>query len=126
MTDVALRLLFGVFALVVAIAAGALARRRRRVQQPIADITSFDFEVAVLVFTSTDCANCKKVMNLLSRSGVSVREITYELEPSLFDRAGVSAVPLVVVAGRAEKPNWQHGGKLRYRTLRRALSRAGW
>lgn len=108
-----------------AVAWGFIASRRRRTHIRPADLSWLDEEVPVVAFTSTSCANCREVMRLLGTLDVPVREVAYEREPELFDRAGVDDVPLVVVAARRGR-NWQRAGRLRESTVRRALARAGW
>jgi hypothetical protein len=50
----------------------------------------------LVVFTSTDCADCGALMQMLRGTSVPIREVTYELEPGLFEQAGVDGVPLTV------------------------------
>lgn len=110
----------------VAVAVGVLTTRARRSAQPPVRVAGLGFDAAIVAFTSTDCSNCKKVMRLLSRLDVPVREVAYELEPRLFETAGVDGVPLVVVMRPDGSRSAQFGGVVRRLRLRRALARAGW
>ena len=94
-------------------------------RKPLARLERLDLDAAVVAFTSTDCSNCKKVMRMLGGLGVTVREVTFELEPGLFEAAGVEGVPLVVVARRDGNAAVQFGGSVRRAAVARALRRAG-
>ncbi len=109
-----------------AIAAGLVATRRRRRVQPPADLSGFDFDAAIVAFTSTDCSTCRKVMQRVGALGVAVREVTYELESPSFEKAGVDGVPLVVVLTPRQEPSAQFGGAVSRRRLQRAVAAAGW
>ena len=51
----------------------------------------------VVLFTSTDCSNCKEAIAVLERARIPFREVTHDLEPQRFQTWGVLAVPLTVV-----------------------------
>ena len=93
---------------------------------PPADLTAFDFDVAVVAFTSTDCSTCRKVMRRIGTLGVPVREVTYELEAGSFEKAGVDGVPLVVVLTPGQERAAQFGGAVSRNRLHRAVAAAGW
>ena len=126
MTEPALRaiLIGGVAA--IAIAAGLLATRRRRSAQPPVRVDGLGFDSAIVVFTSTDCSRCRKTMSQLSVLDATVREVAYELEPGLFESAGVDGVPLVVVMTPDGARSSQFAGAVGDFRLNRALARAGW
>ena len=126
MPDLVVRAIWIAGLVIVAVAAGRLATRFRRSSQPTARLSGLGLEPGILVFTSTDCANCGKVMRSLRALEVPVREITYELESGLFESAGVSGVPLVVITKPDGTSARQFAGLVRPRRLRRALARAGW
>lgn len=109
----------------LAVLVGMRANHARRSSQPLARLERLDLDAAVVAFTSTDCSNCKKVMRMLGGLGVTVREVTFELEPGLFEAAGVEGVPLVVVARRDGNAAVQFGGSVRRAAVARALRRAG-
>jgi hypothetical protein len=110
----------------LAVGLGALATRQRRISQPPARLEGLDLEAVIVAFTSTDCRNCRKVMRLLGALDVPVREVAHELEPALFEAAGVDAVPLVIVRRNDGSVAAQFGGVPGRRRLRRAVARAGW
>ncbi len=126
MSDLLIRALVVGGGAAAAVAIGLLARRRRSSKQPPVRVEGLALEAAVVAFTSTDCSNCKEVMRRLSRLSVPVREVAYELEPALFEAAGVEAVPLVVIVTPEGARSQQFGGLVELSRLRRALSRAGW
>jgi len=114
-------------ALVAAAATGvvtvAVATRRfpRPVHDPV-DLTGLGLPPGIVIFTSTECANCKDAIAVVRRSGVAVREVTWELEGRLLERAGVTAVPLTVVLDGAGRVVDQMAGVPRRRRLQRALA----
>jgi hypothetical protein len=126
MPDLAVRAIWLGGLALVAVGVGLLATRVRRSSQPAVRLDDLGFESAIVAFTSTDCSNCKKVMRLLSEFEVPVREVAYELEPGLFETAGVEGVPPVVVVGKDGSPARQFGGMVSRFRLRIALARAGW
>jgi hypothetical protein len=126
MPDLMVRAVLLVGLVGVAVAVGVIATRVRRVSQPQARVVGLGFDAAIIAFTSTDCSNCRKVMRRLSKLGVPVREVAYELEPQHFEEAGVEGVPLVVVTKRDGTRSAQFGGSVGKVRLRRALARAGW
>ena len=126
MPDLMLRALWLAAAAGLAVGIGVLASRARRASQPAVRLDGLGVEGAVVAFTSTDCENCAKVMSLLSEFDVPVREVAHELEPVLFEAAGVGAVPLVVVVDHDGSAIAQFGGVPSRSRVRRALIRAGW
>ncbi|HSB87965.1 MAG TPA: hypothetical protein VLD86_16750 [Ilumatobacteraceae bacterium] len=98
--------------LVVALAVGALLRRRRTVDaptQPIAavpaqiDRADFVTEVPwlVAVFSSATCSTCADVVakaGVLASSDVAVVNVEYPVAAELHRKYHVDAVPIVVIA----------------------------
>ncbi|MEA2000993.1 MAG: hypothetical protein U9N84_03775 [Actinomycetota bacterium] len=78
-----------------------------------------------MVFSSTDCHRCKKVLAAARQVEVPLREVTYELEFELQERAGVVGVPLTLAIDKSGRLVVQLAGVVRAGTLRRAASRAG-
>jgi hypothetical protein len=126
MTDLLVRVAATASVAGMAIVAGLVVARRNRSTQPDARVERLGFDAAVVAFTSTDCPTCRKVMRRLTALEVAVREVTFELEPGLFDEAGVDGVPLVVVLTRAGDHAAQFGGLVSAARVRRALAVAGW
>lgn len=110
----------------VAVLAGYLATRLRRPTHPPVRLRDLGLPAGVVVFTSSQCDNCKRVMSAMRGVASPVREVTHELEPALFDAAGVEAVPLVVITDRRGHVVRQLAGKVSRSAIRRAVDRAGW
>ena len=83
-------------ALVVVVVARLIARWQKPPHPPI-DLDGLGERPGVVVFTSTDCTTCSEAMRVVGQAGPAVREVTWELEPHLFDRYHVEAVPLIAV-----------------------------
>ncbi len=97
MDDLTVRLLVVGGAVLVA-AVGALATRRwQRPSHPAVDIAGLGLPDGIVVFTSTDCGNCAETRSRVAATGAPVREVTWELESAMIERAGVTAVPLTLV-----------------------------
>ena len=111
---------------VAAIGIGRAADRRQRPTHPPVDLSGLDVPPGVVVFTSTQCDNCKRVMARLREIGAPVREVTHELEPQLFESAAVGAVPLAVVTDPQGIVVAQLAGAVSRRAVRRAVVKAGW
>ncbi len=82
-------------ALIVVVLARMVAGHRQT-PQPI-DLRAAGLPGGLVLFTSTECANCATVRSMLAATGLRPREVTWELEPATMERAGVGAVPLTVV-----------------------------
>lgn len=102
----------------------AYLSRRRPPHAPV-DIAGLGFGPGLVVFTSTECRRCKLVLTAAKATGAPLREVTYELESSLQERAGVTGVPLTIVVDSVGEPTAQFAGLVGERRLRRALSAAG-
>lgn len=111
-----------VFIAVVVVAAALIAARATRGLQrpthPPVDLSATELPHGVLVFTSSDCDNCRAVRGALKDLGVSFREVTWELEPAVFEAAGIESVPLVVVRDASGATRGQMAGRPRRRRLR--------
>lgn len=93
LTRVALVLLLVVAVIVVV----RLVARWQRPPHPPLDLSGLGERPGVVVFTSTDCATCVEAMRTVGGVSAPVREVTWELEPHLFDQYHVEAVPLIAV-----------------------------
>lgn len=110
---------------VAALAIGFLLRRGQWSSHPPIDLSELALPAGVLVFTSTECGNCKKVLATLRSLNVPVREVTHELEPATFEAAGVEAVPLTVVIDDQGTVVAQLPGTVSVRRVKRSLRSAG-
>jgi len=100
----------------------------RRLQRPVhPDITVGDIgdRPGVILFTSTDCGNCKEAIAVLRAEDVPFREVTHELEPQRFESWMVMAVPLTVVLDMAGDVVGLMAGVPRRRSLKNAVRSAG-
>ena len=111
---------------VILTAAGiAYLSRRNTTFHPLVDVTGLGLPSGIVVFTSTDCHRCKDALAVVRGLDVPLREVTYELESELQERAGVVGVPLTLVVGESGDSIAQFAGQLNERSLRRAVARAG-
>lgn len=125
MSDTLVRVL--VVLAVALIAAGvALLTRRNATYHPPVDISGLDLPSGLVVFTSTQCIRCKEVLAVAKSIDVPLREVTYELEPNLQERAGVVGVPLTLAIDKSGNLVGQMAGMVGVRALRRAAARAGY
>lgn len=124
MGDVVVRVLL---VLIVASVAGGVSLwfRRNAVYHPSVDVAGLGLPPGLVVFTSTECRRCKQVLAAARVIDVPLREVTYELEPELQERAGVVGVPLALVIDDSGRLIDQFAGVVRPGTLRRAVARAG-
>jgi glutaredoxin len=91
-----IRLLVAVGVIASALVLAAVLNRYRRPVHPTVSVGEVGDRPGVVLFTSTDCSNCKRTIERLKKLGVPYREVTYELESQRFDAWGVVAVPLTV------------------------------
>lgn len=124
MSDPLVRLLLIAVVVAVAVGVGLLARRRL-VTHPAVDISGVGFEPGLVVFTSTACHRCKKVLAAARATGAPLREVTYELEAGLQEKVGVTGVPLTLVVDGSGRLNSQIAGQAGEQRLRRAIRKAG-
>ena len=109
---------------VVVVVVRAIARWQRPAHPPTS-LDGLGDRPGVVVFTSTDCNTCAEAMRVIGDAGPAVREVTWELEPRLFDEYRIEAVPLVAVLD-------EHGRSTLFQTgvpdrgrFRKALRTAG-
>ena len=112
-------------AVLLVIVAVRLVGRWQRPSHPPINAAAIPSGPGVVVFTSTDCANCRAALGVVETLGVGIREVTWELEPGVFEAAGVEAVPLTVVVGDEARVELLATGVPRKSALRRAAARAG-
>lgn len=125
MNDLTLRLLLvGAVVLVAGVAALAARRYGAPYHRPI-QTAGIDLPPGIVVFTSTECSKCKRVLARAKKVGAPLREVTYELERPLFEAAGIEGVPLTVVVDQSGRVIAQMAGLARIGSLRRAVARAG-
>jgi hypothetical protein len=121
LTRIAIVLLVVVAVIVVA----RLIGRWQRPGHPPIDLGDFGPRPGVILFTSTDCMNCKQARAVVESLGLAMREVTWELEPALFDSIGVEAVPLTAVVDQVGSVEWLAASVPRKWSLQRAAARAG-
>lgn len=119
------RLIVVVVVVVVAIGVAAVLRKISKPPHPDIVVGDAGDRPGVVLFTSTDCGNCKETIALLKAESVAFREITYDIEPQRFESWVVLAVPLCVVLDAEGEVVETMSGVPRLRTLKRALRRAG-
>jgi hypothetical protein len=118
------------FVLVAVLVAAALGvgrvwRRSAAARHRPVDVAGLGLPPGVLLFTSTGCTNCSEARWRVEQLGVAVREVTWELEPAMFERAGVESVPLVVFADGAGRTVAQVVGIPSRAALRSGLAALG-
>ena len=111
-------------ALVVVLAVRFMARWQKPPHPPI-DLDGIGERPGVIVFTSTDCTTCSEAMRVVGGASSSVREVTWELEPQLFDRYHVEAVPLIAVLDDSGRSLFFGTGVPDGARLRAAVRKAG-
>jgi hypothetical protein len=111
-------------ALLVVGAVRLIARWQKPPHPPI-DLDGLGHRPGVIVFTSTDCKTCSKAMLVVGEADSAVREVTWELEPHLFDRYNVEAVPLIAVLDAAGRSVYFGTGVPNGARFRSAIRKAG-
>jgi hypothetical protein len=81
----------------VAVLAAYVARRASKPIHPEIMVGDVGDRPGVVLFTSTDCSNCKAAIAVLKGASIPFREVTHDLEPQRFETWAVVAVPLTVV-----------------------------
>jgi len=122
---IAIRIAVVLLAVLIVIAIARLIARWRRPSHPPIDLGGLTDKPGVVVFTSTDCANCKQAVAMVESLGVPLREVTWELEPTVFEELGVESVPLTAVVNRDLRVELLVAGVPRRRSLSDAARRAG-
>lgn len=113
-------LVVGGVALVAAVGALATRRWQRPVHPPV-DVRGLGLPSGIVVFTSGECGNCAAARRAAAATGAPVREVTWELEGALLERAGVVSVPLTLVIDDHGAVLAQIVGVPAVRRLRRVL-----
>lgn len=116
-------LLFIAAATAVALFGALAANRVRSASHRPVDVSEMRGEAGLVVFTSSDCADCTALMNLLRGRDVVVREVTYELEPAVFEEIGVAGVPLTVAVDAGGNTVGQIAGLPRSAALTRLIKK---
>jgi hypothetical protein len=109
----------------VAVLAAFLARKLAQPIHPRITVGDVGDRPGVVLFTSTDCGNCKEAITVLQSASIPFREVTHDLEPQHFDTWNVLAVPLTVVLDAEGNIVDSLTGVPRRRTLIRAAQAAG-
>lgn len=125
MSDQIVRVVVVLVVALVALLVALVARRLTRPVHPQITVGEVGDRPGVVLFTSTDCSNCKDAIALLKEESVSFREITHELEPQRFESWTVLAVPLTVVLDVDGGVVEVMSGVPRRRALRKAIRAAG-
>lgn len=103
---------------------GLAAAKLRRPHHPVVDVSGLGSTPGVVIFTSTDCSNCREALEIVRSQQLPVREVTNELEPGRLAVAGVAGVPLTVVVGADGAQIVSFAGVPPRRAFRRAIQRA--
>ena len=110
---------------VVVVVVVRLVARSQRPPHPPLDFAGLGDRPGVVVFTSTDCASCSEAMRTVSEVNAPIREVTWELEPHLFDQYHVEAVPLIAVLDREGRSTMFETGAPTRGRFARAVRAAG-
>ncbi len=122
MDDVLVRLALVAVVGLAALGAAHLSRRSGQPRHPPVDLSGTDLPGGVVLFTSTDCSSCDEARAVLRGAGIEFREVTWELEASVAERAGVGGVPLAVFRDASGATVAQLAGVPRRAALQRALA----
>ena len=125
MSPQAVRLLVIVVVFCVALIVALVARRLHRPAHPTITVGGVGDRPGVVLFTSTDCSNCKEAISVLEDENIPFREVTHDLEPQRFETWGVLAVPLTVVLDADSQVVATMSGVPRRRRLATAALTAG-
>ncbi len=125
MSDQALRIVVVLVVVSVAILAAYFARRLAKPVHPEITVGEVGDRPGVVLFTSTDCGNCKEAIATLEGASIPFREVTYDLEPHRFETWDVLAVPMTVVVDGDGNVVDAISGVPRRKVLTRAVQAAG-
>lgn len=113
-----------VLVIAVIVVARLVARWQKPPHPPLA-LDGLGDRPGVVVFTSTDCPTCVEAMRTVGGVTAPIREVTWELEPHLFDQYHVEAVPLVAVLDRDGRSTMFETGAPNRGRYARAIRAAG-
>jgi hypothetical protein len=125
MDDVVGRLLLVAAVAAAALTAGWLATRRSSRRAERAPIDAGGFSGRVLLFTDAACGSCDQARSVLEATGAPFTEVRYGEHPEGMRRAGIAAVPLILVRDEAGDVVGRVAGRPSVRRVRRLLARAG-
>lgn len=120
-----IRILTPIVIVGIAVVVGVSANRIRRPIHPEIAVGDIGDRPGVVLFTSTDCSNCKRTIARLKDLAIPFREVTHELEPQHFEGWRIVAVPLTVVLNADSEPVATLTGTPSRRELIRATTAAG-
>ncbi len=118
------RIVVVLIVMVVAVAVGLVLRKTRRPVHPDLTVGDVGTRPGVVLFTSTDCSNCKDAIAVLEGESIPFREVTHDLEPHRFETWNILAVPLTVVLDAEGDVVGMFAGVPGRRRLVRAVRRA--
>ena len=107
---------------VIAVVVGRSWRRRAVPRQRPVDVGGLGLPAGIVLFTATACANCGGARKRIEQLGLPIREVTWELEPGLFEAAGVETVPLTLFVDAGEEVVAQLSGVPTANSLRTAAA----
>ena len=110
---------------VVVIVVVRLIARWQKPPHPPLNLDGLGDRPGVVVFTSTDCPTCVEAMRTVGGVSAPIREVTWELEPHLFDQYHVVAVPLVAVLDRGGRSTMFETGAPSRSRYAKAIRAAG-
>lgn len=125
MDDQAVRIGITLVVLGVAVLVAAIARKVKTPAHPDITIGDVGDRPGVVLFTSTDCSNCKDAIAVLKKESIPFREVTHDLEPQRFETWSVVAVPLTVILDKDSRVVEMMSGVPPLRRLLRAVAAAG-
>jgi glutaredoxin len=124
MDDTVARIIVAVGVIVVALLIARVSHRFQRPIHPAIDLSNTELPTGIVVFTSSECSNCAEARKALKAIGAEFREVTWELEPGLFQSIGVESVPLIVARDADGRPVGQLAGTPRPGALRSLVAAA--
>lgn len=124
MTEPTVRILVVAMAIVVALGVAVLfrVRERRKAQRGLLDLTSL--ESPITLFSDAGCRTCDAARAALETAGIAFEEFRHDHHADVFERVGVTAVPLIVRRGDDGSEVSRIAGAVTAAGLRR-LTRAG-
>jgi hypothetical protein len=96
-SDQSIRIAVVIVAVGIAVLTAFIARKMARPVHPDINVGEVGDRPGVVLFTSTDCSNCREAIAVLKGESIPFREVTHDLEPQRFEIWDVVAVPLTVV-----------------------------